>query len=194
MLRRLSHRACWFRDPVSWRRPEGSGRLAPTLGKLALRDSRRSKGHRRKLFRLTGFCICSMSGRWPSTTWQHSRPTGRQRLSISILSVRVMACPICIAWPRSSRQATGSGFTNQAPGGSPGVVVGGMGLAGLIRITLIWLHGGYTNARRQKARPCEPGYLLDFLGGSGEARTHDQWIKSPVLYRLSYRPPRRAEL
>jgi len=30
--------------------------------------------------------------------------------------------------------------------------------------------------RRQKARPCEPGYLPDFFGGSGEARTHDQWI------------------
>lgn len=25
-------------------------------------------------------------------------------------------------------------------------------------------------------------------GGSGGNRTHDQWIKSPVLYRLSYRP------
>jgi hypothetical protein len=25
-------------------------------------------------------------------------------------------------------------------------------------------------------------------GGSGGIRTHDQWIKSPVLYRLSYRP------
>src|SRR5688500_14472651 len=26
------------------------------------------------------------------------------------------------------------------------------------------------------------------VGGSGGNRTHDQWIKSPVLYRLSYRP------
>jgi hypothetical protein len=25
-------------------------------------------------------------------------------------------------------------------------------------------------------------------GGSGEIRTRDQWIKSPLLYRLSYRP------
>src|SRR5262245_53895482 len=29
-------------------------------------------------------------------------------------------------------------------------------------------------------------------GGSGGNRTHDQWIKSPVLYRLSYRPRERA--
>ena len=27
------------------------------------------------------------------------------------------------------------------------------------------------------------------LGGSGEIRTRDQRIKSPLLYRLSYRPP-----
>ena len=25
-------------------------------------------------------------------------------------------------------------------------------------------------------------------GGLGGNRTHDQWIKSPVLYRLSYQP------
>jgi hypothetical protein len=25
-------------------------------------------------------------------------------------------------------------------------------------------------------------------GGSGEIRTRDQWIKSPLLYQLSYRP------
>jgi hypothetical protein len=28
---------------------------------------------------------------------------------------------------------------------------------GLIRIARIWLHGGYTKASQQKARPCEPG-------------------------------------
>ncbi len=33
----------------------------------------------------------------------------------------------------------------------------------------------------------EPG--LDSFGGSGEIRTRDQRIKSPLLYRLSYRPP-----
>ena len=27
-----------------------------------------------------------------------------------------------------------------------------------------------------------------FFGGSGETRTRDQRIKSPLLYRLSYRP------
>ena len=31
-------------------------------------------------------------------------------------------------------------------------------------------------------------------GGSGGIRTHDQWIKSPVLYRLSYRPTRCSRL
>ena len=34
--------------------------------------------------------------------------------------------------------------------------------------------------------------LLDVVeladGGLGGNRTHDQWIKSPVLYRLSYQP------
>ncbi len=29
----------------------------------------------------------------------------------------------------------------------------------------------------------------DSFGGSGEIRTRDQRIKSPLLYRLSYRPP-----
>jgi hypothetical protein len=30
-------------------------------------------------------------------------------------------------------------------------------------------------------------------GGSGEIRTRDQRIKSPLLYRLSYRPVEKAE-
>jgi hypothetical protein len=33
----------------------------------------------------------------------------------------------------------------------------------LIWIARIWLHGGYMKARKQKARPCEPGQVLDFL-------------------------------
>src|SRR4051812_26407209 len=32
--------------------------------------------------------------------------------------------------------------------------------------------------------------LLDFCDGPGWARTNDLGIKSPLLYRLSYRPPR----
>ena len=32
------------------------------------------------------------------------------------------------------------------------------------------------------------GTYLDITGGSGEIRTRDQRIKSPLLYRLSYRP------
>ncbi len=31
-------------------------------------------------------------------------------------------------------------------------------------------------------------YVPLHLGGSGETRTRDQRIKSPLLYRLSYRP------
>ncbi|WP_299163588.1 hypothetical protein, partial [Accumulibacter sp.] len=50
-----------------------------------------------------------------------------------------MACFVCIAWPRVSKQATGIGATNQASGGTPGIFVGGMGLAGLIRIARIRL-------------------------------------------------------
>ena len=34
-----------------------------------------------------------------------------------------------------------------------------------------------------------PGKRPDCFGGSGEIRTRDQRIKSPLLYRLSYRPP-----
>ncbi len=36
-------------------------------------------------------------------------------------------------------------------------------------------------------KPCERFTPL-FDGGSGETRTRDQRIKSPLLYRLSYRP------
>ena len=32
------------------------------------------------------------------------------------------------------------------------------------------------------------GGLQKVVGGSGETRTRDQRIKSPLLYRLSYRP------
>ena len=31
-------------------------------------------------------------------------------------------------------------------------------------------------------------WLTYIIGGSGEIRTRDQRIKSPLLYRLSYRP------
>ncbi len=31
------------------------------------------------------------------------------------------------------------------------------------------------------------------LGGSGEIRTRDQRIKSPLLYRLSYRPSKEKD-
>ena len=33
------------------------------------------------------------------------------------------------------------------------------------------------------------GLRARYVGGSGEIRTRDQRIKSPLLYRLSYRPP-----
>ena len=35
-------------------------------------------------------------------------------------------------------------------------------------------------------KPPEGGFCI--TGGSGEIRTRDQRIKSPLLYRLSYRP------
>ena len=40
---------------------------------------------------------------------------------------------------------------------------------------------------KRKPRKREPVGLID-TGGSGEIRTRDQRIKSPLLYRLSYRP------
>ena len=33
-----------------------------------------------------------------------------------------------------------------------------------------------------------PVFYQDLLGGSGGDRTHDKWLKRPLLYRLSYRP------
>jgi hypothetical protein len=35
---------------------------------------------------------------------------------------------------------------------------------------------------------------FQILGGSSETRTRDQRIKSPLLYRLSYRPPKSLRL
>ena len=34
--------------------------------------------------------------------------------------------------------------------------------------------------------------IMFCLGGSGGNRTHDRWLKRPLLYRLSYRPTLRS--
>ena len=43
-------------------------------------------------------------------------------------------------------------------------------------------------SRIQKKNPYRKSRGFIFFGGSGEIRTRDQRIKSPLLYRLSYRP------
>ncbi len=45
--------------------------------------------------------------------------------------------------------------------------------------------------RSKKQKPRQPVAFCE-SGGSGEIRTRDQRIKSPLLYRLSYRPVDRA--
>ena len=57
------------------------------------------------------------------------------------------------------------------------------------------MHGLFTRALRQvvtffgthQRKKPRNAWLFEF-GGSGEIRTRDQRIKSPLLYRLSYRP------
>ena len=44
----------------------------------------------------------------------------------------------------------------------------------------------HPNPRRQKAQPCELGFLLNSVGSPTWARTRDLRINSPSLYRLSY--------
>ncbi len=51
-----------------------------------------------------------------------------------------------------------------------------------LRIEQVAILGVYKNKKRTFVR------LTLINGGSGETRTRDQRIKSPLLYRLSYRP------
>ena len=48
------------------------------------------------------------------------------------------------------------------------------------------------NCKKEKSLPNKKGFVctqaFDYIGGTGEIRTRDQRIKSPLLYRLSYRP------
>lgn len=49
------------------------------------------------------------------------------------------------------------------------------------------LLGNFDLVREKQKATVSRGFLLD-TGGSAEIRTRDQRIKSPLLYRLSYRP------
>ncbi len=63
--------------------------------------------------------------------------------------------------------------------------------------TLVQTRNGPDNAQATKKPTGEVGLVVvftGFLGGSAEIRTRDQRIKSPLLYRLSYRPTGRGKI
>ena len=50
------------------------------------------------------------------------------------------------------------------------------------------LHFGETKSKSMKRSVDIPRFMAEMLGGPGGDRTRDLRIKSPLLYRLSYRP------